>query len=265
MNLKVRGSNLPGNNTAEQNSVRLQVYLARCGVASRRACETYIADGRVTVNGNTVTVPGTKVSAGSDIVCMDGVPVYLESRHRYILLNKPAGYVCSLADEKGRLTAADLLAPFFSERLYNIGRLDMFSSGLVLFTNDGDFAARIAHPSSEMEKEYIVETTRPLPAEVADRFTKGIRVDNIFYRCKSAEQLTPRRMRIILIEGKNREIRRVFEFFGLGIRRLTRVRIGPLDINGLEEGKFRELSQKEVEILLDMCIHRQRGEYGSSY
>ncbi|AEE17144.1 pseudouridine synthase [Treponema brennaborense] len=255
MKLKARGLNLPVNSSADQSqpeSLRLQVYLAHCGVASRRSCETYIADGRVSVNGTVVTVPGTKVLP-DDTVCVDGKRVTLEETKRYVLLNKPAGFVCSLSDEKGRQTAASLLEPHYSERLYNVGRLDMFSAGLVLFTNDGEFAARVSHPSSEMEKEYVVDTSLPVPPALAEKFVKGIRVDNVFYRCKSAERLNSRRMRIVLIEGKNREIRRVFEAFNIGVKQLVRIRIGNLNIQGLGPGEFRDLTAAEVADILALC------------
>ena len=238
--------------SGEEKGMRLQVFLAHSGIASRRACETLIAEGRVSVNGTVVTAPGSKVFP-RDKVLFDGRPVAVESRKRYILLNKPAGYVCSLADEKGRSTAAELLAPHFSERLYNVGRLDMFSQGLVLFTNDGDFAARVSHPSSQIEKEYVVDAVPPIPQELVDRFCRGIRIEGVFYRCLQARLVTPRRMILVLVEGKNREIRRVFEHFEVPIRRLTRVRIGNLNMDSLEEGKFRELSPAQVRELLALC------------
>ncbi len=139
---------------------RLQVYLAHSGVASRRACEQIILDGRVTVNGNTVTNMGAKV-APDDVVCVDGNRVRPEEQKRYVLLNKPSGYICSLADEKGRQVAADILKSAYTERLYNVGRLDMYSSGAILFTNDGHFASVVGHPSAEIEKEYVVEASLP--------------------------------------------------------------------------------------------------------
>lgn len=234
------------------SGVRLQVFLAHSGIASRRACEALIAEGRVSVNGTVVTTPGTKVLPG-DKVMFDGKPVVVESKKRYVLLNKPAGYVCSLADEKGRSIAAELLAPHFSERLYNVGRLDMFSQGLVLFTNDGDFAARVSHPSSQIEKEYVVDATQAIPQELVDRFCRGIRIEGVFYRCMEARLVHPRRLIVVLVEGKNREIRRVFEHFEVPIRRLTRVRIGNLNMDSLEEGKFRELDAAQVEGLLALC------------
>lgn len=232
--------------------LRLQAYLAHCGVASRRASEKIITDGRVTVNGAVVTELGTKVHTG-DTVCVDGKQVLQEEEKRYVLLNKPSGYVCSLADEKGRQVAADLLKSVYKERLYNVGRLDMFSSGLIIFTNDGDFALRLSHPSAEIEKEYMVETSVAIPRALAAEFEKGIRIDDVFYRCLKAEQMNARRMRIVLIEGKNREIRKVFESKEIGIKQLTRIRIGSVQITGLQSGQFRDLTPQEVAGLLSLC------------
>ena len=232
--------------------MRLQVYLAHCGVASRRACEKLIAKGSVSVKGSVITQAGTKVFSGDD-VCVDGKKVFIEERKRYILLNKPSGYVCSLSDEKGRPVAADLLKTAYSERLYNIGRLDMFSQGLILFTNDGEFAHILSHPSAELEKEYIVDTSLNLPRGLAERFEKGLRVDGVFYKCRRAEEINARRMKIVLIEGKNREIRNVFQSEGAAIKRLTRVRIGNITIDNMKSGSFRELSNAEVQGLLSLC------------
>ena len=226
--------------------------MAHCGVASRRASEKIILDGRVSVNGVLVTELGTKVTA-KDKVLVDGKPVSLEEKKRYVLLNKPLGYVCSQSDEKGRPCAVDLLREKYTERLYNVGRLDMFSFGAIIFTNDGDFAAKLSHPSAEIEKEYIVESSLPLPRFLASDFEKGIRVDGVFYKAKFAEELNSHRMRVVLIEGKNREIRRVFENAGLAIKKLCRVRIGNVELGDLEDGQFRDLTEKEVQGLLKLC------------
>ncbi len=239
--------------------MRLQVYLAHCGVASRRACEKLIAKGSVSVNGSVITQAGTKVFSGDD-VCVDGKKVFIEEKKRYILLNKPSGYVCSLSDEKGRPVAADLLKTAYSERLYNIGRLDMFSQGLILFTNDGEFARILSHPSAELEKEYIVDTSLNLPRGLAERFEKGLRVDGVFYKCRRAEEINARRMKIVLIEGKNREIRNVFQSEGAAIKRLSRVRIGNITIDNMKSGSFRDLSNAEVQGLLSLCRRTAKNE-----
>ena len=237
------------NENSSKQEMRLQVYLAHAGVASRRACEKIIAEGRVSVNGTLVIDMGSKVRTG-DTVLLDGKPVHPEARKCYVLLNKPAGFVCTLSDEKGRPTAADLLKETYSERLYNIGRLDMFSSGAILFTNDGDFAAKIEHPSAQIEKEYVIETTEDFPPELLTRFERGIRVDGIFYKCRSAAAINRRKLRIVLVEGKNREIRRVLDSFNCTIKRLVRVRIGNLELGTLKAGEFRDLTAQERQALL---------------
>lgn len=252
MKQRANALNLPANDSqTDVETMRLQVFLAHSGVASRRASEEIIAAGRVSVNGVVVTTTGEKVKA-TDVVCVDGKQITLEETKRYVLLYKPAGYVCTMSDEKGRQTAAELLKPHFSERLYNVGRLDMFSQGLVIYTNDGEFARHVSHPSSQIEKEYIVETSTPMPRDLAQKFMKGLRIEGVFYKAKVAEELNPRRMRVVLIEGKNREIRRVFTEFEMGIRSLKRVRIGTIQMGDMKPGEFRELTASEVQSLIEV-------------
>lgn len=251
-NLPVSKKNKQSNSEKSEKPLRLQVFLAKCAVASRRASEKFIEDGRVSVNGTIVKTLGTKVFF-NDEVLVDGKRVFPEKRKIYILLNKPSGYVCSLSDEKNRPVAIDLIKKSYSERLFNVGRLDMFSRGAVIFTNDGKFAAKISHPSSEIEKEYIVKTNIPIPLDLAENFKKGIRINNIFYRAKDTFKINPRTMKVILIEGKNREIRTVFENSGVPVQNLKRVRIGNLNLNNLKEGEFRELTYNEVSALLQLC------------
>ena len=231
------------------DEIRLQVYLARCGVASRRASENLILNGRVSVDGKIVTELGTKVS-GKEKICLDGKQIFPEAEKRYILLNKPEGYVCSLADEKDRPIAASLLKDTYTERLYNIGRLDMLSGGAILFTNDGDFSAKVEHPSSEIEKEYEVITVFEYPDEILQKFLRGVRIEGVFYKALSAERISKNKMRIVLIEGKNREIRRVLKFFNIKIKKLTRVRIGCVHLSGLPSGKHRPFTSEEINGLL---------------
>jgi 23S rRNA pseudouridine2605 synthase len=233
------------NDLSLQDKIRLQVYLAHAGVASRRASEEIITSGRVAVNGEVVTELGTKVSV-DDKITVDGKVVTQEEQKRYVLLHKPAGYVCSLKDEKGRQVAADLLKPHFPERLYNVGRLDMFSAGLIIFTNDGDFAAKVSHPSSEIEKEYIVETSVIIPEELPTQFLKGIRIEGVFYKAKQAELLGKRRLRVVLIEGKNREIRKVMKHIGLEVSRLIRLSYGPFQLGSLRKGEVKEVPHKTL-------------------
>jgi 23S rRNA pseudouridine2605 synthase len=249
--LKNKNKNASNDNKTEEQ-IRLQVFLAHSGVASRRASEQIILDGRVSVNGQVVTELGTKVTS-KDEICVDGKKISLEEQKRYVLLNKPAGFVCSLSDEKGRSVAADLLSEKYTERLYNVGRLDMYSKGAILFTNDGDFAAKLSHPSSQVEKEYIVETSQDVSEETAKLLEHGVRVDNVFYKCKSCKVLKARKIKIILIEGKNREIRRMLESQNIGTKSLVRVRIGCVNLDDLRPGDSRDLTPEEVKGLLDLC------------
>jgi 23S rRNA pseudouridine2605 synthase len=236
------------NPSASAFPMRLQAFLARSGVASRRACEELITAGRVSVDGSVVTILGSKVDAGAD-VRLDGRPVALEVRRHYLALNKPPGYLCSSSDPQGRPLALELLPVSIEERLYNVGRLDFRSSGLILFTNDGDFAARIGHPSAEIEKEYLVDSTVPIPDAMIDDFAAGVEVEGVLYKARSIERLGQNSVRVVLIEGKNREIRRVFSHYHLHPEKLTRLRIGPVRLGALQEGSCRPLSGAELSAL----------------
>ena len=229
---------------AENAPIRLQVYLAHAGVASRRAAEKLIAEGRVTVNGNKVSAPGEKVLPG-DKVCFDGNEVKTESRLFYLALNKPPLYICSSFDPQKRPLALDLLPPC-PARLYNVGRLDYRSSGLIIFTNDGEFADRIGHPRAEIEKEYLIDSTVPIPDRVIDEFARGLSIDGILYKAQMIERIGKKSLRVVLVEGKNKEIRRIFSHFHLHPERLQRVRIGPVLIGSLKEGDSRPLTREEM-------------------
>ncbi|MDR1306601.1 MAG: rRNA pseudouridine synthase [Treponema sp.] len=233
------------NDPAPAEGIRLQVYLARAGIASRRASEALIGEGRVTVNGETVAIPGTKVAPG-DRVCLDGKPVLAETKRHYLVLNKPPEYLCSSRDPQGRRLALELLPKTITERLYSVGRLDYLSSGLVFFTNDGNFTALLSHPRSEIDKEYLIESTVPIPDTAVDAFLKGVVVEGETYRAKSIERLGRKAVKIVLVEGKNREIRRVFSHFHLHPRLLRRIRIGPVELGNLPEGNCRPLTKEEL-------------------
>lgn len=230
----------------EKSTMRLQVYLSHSGVCSRREAETLILSGRVRVNGLLILERGYKVQ-DIDKITLDEKLVKLEKKKRYVLLNKPVGYVCSNKDEKGRLEAYSLIEKKYTERLYNVGRLDMMSSGALIFTNDGKFCAYLEHPSSKIEKEYEVTTFFPFNNDVLSSFMKGIRIEGIFYRAMNVKRLSRCKMRIVLIEGKNREIRRVLGYFQIKIKSLIRVRIGCVKLNDLKEGMSRPLSKSEIE------------------
>ena len=229
----------------ESAPLRLQVYLSHAGLASRRAAEELIAQGRITVNGRQVSTPGEKVLPTDD-VRFDGKPVKTESRLLYLALNKPPLYISSSFDPQGRPLALDLLPPC-SERLYSVGRLDYRSSGLILFTNDGKFAARVGHPRAEIEKEYLVESSVPIQNRMIEEFERGLIIDGILYRARGIEKTGSRSLRVVLVEGKNREIRRVFSYFHLHLESLQRVRIGPVSLGLLGEGESRPLTREELD------------------
>ena len=225
-------------------------------MASRRGAEKLITQGRVTVNGRAVSWLGTKVEPGDDIR-LDGMPVRIENRLHYIALHKPPLYICSAADPQGRALAGDLLPPAIRERLYTVGRLDYRSSGLILFTNPGDFAAKTGDPSAGIEKEYLVEASGPIPDAALEAFNRGIRIEGVFYKAEAAERLGRKSLRVVLVEGKNREIRRVFSYFHLHPERLLRTRIGPVLLGELGEGKSRPLTDTEFHSLGEQlgCSH----------
>jgi 23S rRNA pseudouridine2605 synthase len=238
-----------GERQGEKQGLRLQVYLAHAGIASRRAAEALIDEGRVSVNGVIIREQGSRVSS-CDTVLLDGEPVQKESRLVYLALNKPPGYICSSSDPQGRPLAIGLLPGEIKERLYNVGRLDFMSCGLIFFTNDGDFAARLWHPGSGIEKEYLVEATGHIPDELIRAFEKGISIEGEHYRALAVQRLGSRAVEVTLLEGKNREIRRVFSHFHLHPFRLRRMRIGPVKLEDLEEGKSRPLRKFELEALM---------------
>lgn len=228
--------------------IRLQRYLAMCGVASRRKSEALIQEGRVKINGITTRELGTKVTAG-DIVAFDGKKVVPESTKLYLVLHKPRGYICSSSDPEGRPKALDLLSAY-SERIYNVGRLDFNTSGLLLFTNDGNFARIVSHPSSQIEKEYLVETAETLDNSALQRFRKGTTVEGVRYKIARFEITGEKTVRVVLIEGKNREIRKLFESAGYYVRRIHRTRIGPVHIKQLKVGNHRPLNATEITQLM---------------
>ncbi|MDR2509338.1 MAG: rRNA pseudouridine synthase [Spirochaetaceae bacterium] len=226
--------------------LRLQVFLAHAGVASRRESEKIILAGRITVNGALIKTLGSRVMDG-DTVCLDGVEVKPEVLSHYIAMNKPPLYICTQNDPQKRRLASSLLPAEIHERLYTIGRLDYRSCGLLIWTNDGQFAARLGHPSSEIEKEYLVESTVPIPDALPDMFREGVFIDGECYKCREIEKLAKKEMRVVLIEGKNREIRRVFSHFHLHPKLLRRIRIGSVTLGNLAEGCTRTLSVAELE------------------
>lgn len=230
--------------------VRLQVYLAKCGVGSRRFCETLIESGRVMVNNKTVKEMGIKVNE-DDIVQVDMETVEPVEKTYYIALNKPRDYVCTNYDPNEDKYARSLITIRDQHLLYNVGRLDKDSMGLILFTNDGDFAQKVTHPKFEIEKEYIVRTSENIEEADLMEAIKGVYIDTkVPYKIKRFEMQTKTSVKVILTEGKNREIRKIFSYLGYDVKALTRIRIGCITLGELAPGQYRNLTKKEIEGLL---------------
>jgi 23S rRNA pseudouridine2605 synthase len=235
-----------------ETMIRLQKYLAEAGVASRRASERIIVEGRVAVNGTLVTELGAKVDPDRDRVTVEGVLV--KSRRKlYVALNKPRGLVCSKNDEHGRPTIYQLLPNEWSH-LNSVGRLDFNTEGLIFLTNDGDFSLRLTHPRYAVTKIYSVTVEGRVDESVPEKFVKGI--------WDAGEKLRASKVRILsasnaqsvlevqLTEGKNREVRRLCESQRLTVKRLRRVQIGKIKLGELREGKWRTLTEPEIKSLL---------------
>jgi len=242
-------------NSKEQNDgleqgIRLQVWLARAGVASRRSAVEVIQNGRVKINGKVTCEPGARVSDG-DLVTFDNRPLGVTQRMVYYVLHKPSKFLCSTADEDGqhRSLALELIQPFVRERLFSVGRLDYMTSGLLLLTNDGEWAQSLAHPSSVVEKEYLVQTKKEVPVELLEEFKAGIRIQGEKFQAQDYSVTGPHSVRLILAEGKNREIRKVFQSRNITVKRVHRLRIGPVTLRGLEAGRFRKLADHEIKAL----------------
>ncbi len=236
--------------------VRLQKLLSMAGVASRRAAEQLILEGRVVVNGQVVMTLGSKADPAHDDVRVDGRRLRFDLRPRYIVLNKPKGYVTTRKDPEGRRTVMALLDGV-REYVYPVGRLDYESEGLLLMTSDGELAARLTHPSHEVERVYEAIVVGAPGEEALDKLRRGVFLDGRRTARatvrrggttgKGSKQLT--KLTLGLHEGRNRQVRRMCASIGHPVRRLTRVRMGPIALGNLRAGQWRDLTSKEVELL----------------
>jgi len=235
--------------------VRLQKVLSQAGVASRRNAEIMIDEGRVEVNGELVTEQGRRVDPATDVVRVDGVRIPPPRRHAYFVFNKPRGVVCTMSDDEGRECIADYLHRQAKLRLYHVGRLDTDSEGMLLLTNDGEFAQRMMHPSYELPKTYVVEVAGHVDRKIADRLKKGVMLEDGLIkadRVKVGLSTGGRTMvTVVLHSGRNRIVRRMFDAVGHPVRSLARVQIGPVRMGQLRAGDLRELTRDELGALLD--------------
>lgn len=232
--------------------MRLNKFLSNSGLASRRKCDQLIEEGKVFVNGKQVTELGSQINEKKDKVTVEGKTITLPSSFVYIKLNKPKGYACTAHDEKGRKTIYDLIDS--EERLFSIGRLDYDTEGLILLTNDGDFANKVAHPKFNIDKEYRVTVEGEIKESEMAVMRKGVVVDG--QRMPSAivnfisYENGNTKLSVIIDEGQNRQIRRMFEAIGKTIKLLKRVRIGQVRLGGLRRGDYKDLTEVELNSLV---------------
>lgn len=237
--------------------IRLQAYMANCGVASRRKCEEIITAGRVKVNGVVVDKLGSKVT-NKDVVSVDGKIIQKEE-HVYYVLNKPRGYVTTLDDEFGRKKVIDLFAPEdLAYRIFPIGRLDYDTQGVLLFTNDGELANKLTSPHSNVEKEYLARVEGRAGKEELAKLIRGVVINGYKTKPASAEVLEYKKdtntslLRIIITEGKYHQVKNMCEAVGLPVKRLTRLRFATISTEGIGKGEYRKLKIHEVKQLYNL-------------
>jgi len=231
---------------------RLQKFLAAAGIASRRNSEELILQGRVKVNGRTVKVLGTKIDPNKDKVHIDGKLLDNKEEHVYLLLNKPKGYISTVKDTRDRKTVMDLL-PKHKGRLYPVGRLDSQTTGLLLFTNDGDVTYKLTHPKYEFSKTYRASVNGKITYEAVEQLEQGVKLeDGLTAPAKvNVLEIDSDRslLEITIHEGKNRQVRRMFEAVGFPVHNLKRISFGFLNLKGLALGKYRMLTPQEIKHL----------------
>lgn len=230
--------------------IRLQKHLADCGVASRRKSEELIKQGQVKVNGKIITELGTKVIPNKDIVEYNGKKIELKKEYVYILLNKPIGYVTTVKDQFNRDSVLDLVKT--NKRLVPVGRLDMYTSGALILTNDGDFVYKVTHPKHEIEKTYTVTIIGIVKKEEVEKLKKGVEIEDYITKpakvkiLKIDEEKNQSRLEITIHEGKNRQVRKMCEAIGHKVLALHRSKIAGIDVKDVPLGKWRYLNSKEV-------------------
>ena len=232
------------------NKIRVQKYLADSGIASRRKCEEYILEGRVKVNGKVITQLGMKIDLDIDKVEFDNKLVKEQNHKEYILLNKPIGYVTTVKDQFGRPTVMELIKSKY--RVVPVGRLDMYTSGALILTNDGDFINKITHPKHEIEKTYNVTIRGEINNSEIDMLKNGVDIDGYItkpakvriLKVESEKNIT--RIEIKIHEGKNRQVRKMLKSIGKNVIALHRAAIGTIKVNDLKIGQYRNLTEKEI-------------------
>ena len=237
--------------------VRLQKYIAMCGVASRRKAEELIEEGRVSVNGSKVTEQGVKIEIGADKVSVDGKTIKSKNKNYYIMLNKPVGYVSTANDQFDRPTVVDLVKKDLADvRIFPVGRLDYETEGLLLLTNDGDFTYKVTHPKFHMEKTYIATVKGGMTISGMNKLRNGVYIDDNFKTSPAKAEILDAYdghtfVKITIHEGKNRQVRKMFEAIGNTVVGLQRTSIGTVELGNLPLGRWRHLTSHEVNYLMN--------------
>lgn len=236
----------------KEEPIRLQKYMADCGIASRRKCEEYIKNGYVKINGNIITELGTRINPSKDIVEYNGKKLELSKEDNiYILLNKPIGYVTTVNDQFSRQTVLDLIKGV-NKRIVPVGRLDMYTSGALILTNDGEFVYKVTHPKYEIEKTYVATIKGIIQKEDVKKLEQGVKIEDYITKpakvkiLKTDLEKNISRVQITIHEGKNREVRKMCEVIGYKVIALHRSKIGNLDVKDLKIGEWRYLSKREI-------------------
>lgn len=237
--------------------IRLQKYIADCGIASRRKAEELIKQGKIKINGQIVTELGTKINPQKDVVLYNDKQIQNDNKYVYILLNKPIGYVTTVKDQFNRESVLDLVK--VKERIVPVGRLDMYTSGALILTNDGDFVYQVTHPKHEIDKTYTVTVKGKVTDEAIQKLRDGVKIeDREIYITKPAKvkilkidgEKNQSRLEITIHEGKNRQVRKMCEAIGHKVLALHRSKIAGIDVKDLPLGKWRYLTEKEVEKII---------------
>lgn len=236
--------------------VRLQKYIAMSGTASRRAAERLIDEGKVKVNGELVREQGVKVEIGADAVEVDGKTLKIKDKRYYIMLNKPVGYVTTVKDQFDRPTVIDLVRGEINARIFPVGRLDYATEGLLILTNDGDFTYRVTHPKFHTEKTYIAAVKGAITPGILARLRAGVKIDDYVTSPAEVEMLDAVSGRTIveitIHEGKNRQVRKMFEAVGCEVTALRRTKIGNVELGNLPVGRWRYLTEHEINYLINV-------------
>ncbi len=234
--------------------MRINKFIAESGITSRRAADKLIEEGKVKINGKVCGL-GDEVKVGVDLVSVAGQTINVVKTYEYFIMNKPKGYICTAKDDKGRKTVLDLMPPT-SKRVFPVGRLDYDTEGLLILTNDGELTFKLTHPRNEIPKTYLVKTEKPVSYDDLNKLRSGVYIDGVKTKKCNIHLIetnkTGSKLHITITEGRNRQIRKMFESVGNNVDFLKRIKIGDLALSGLNRGEVRKLRPEEINYLINL-------------